>query len=399
MPDSAPASPVLARPADRPDPPKALDAPRDLALRQALFDPPRLSAPDKIAALRAAARSRGGRVPIMTMLAPVRGPGKLTIDEALYFGLLGAGIDREGALRFVGKHRQTTFHNCCNDARWFAVVDDKALFYTTVKGAGLPVPNTRAVSGERPRGGYPCRLSGKAETAAFLQQTRDWPLFLKPIDGIFSIGALKLMGAFAGDVELFGGERVSAEDVADYLAALSKVGYLFQDCLAPAHFAAEAFGPMVPSVRFLILYSDTRPEIESAVIKIPSGENVADNYWRRGNMLGALARDTGSISRVVSGFGPHLAEHQSHPVTGASLVGLSIPNWREICETALAAATLFPGVRTQSWDVALTPQGPVLLEFNYGGDLNLHQLAHGSGALTPSFIAHLRRCGYAGKLL
>lgn len=394
MPDSSPVSPASARPTERP-----LDAPRDLALRQALLDPPRLSAPDKIEALRVASRSRGGRIPFMTMLAPVRGPGKLTIDEALYFGLLRADIDAKEAARFVGKRRQTRFHNRCNDPSWFAVVDDKALFYTTVKGAGLPVPVTRAVSGEPPRGGYPCRLSGKAEVAAFLQQNRDWPLFLKPIDGIFSIGALKLTGAFAGGVELFGGERVAVEDVADYTAALSKVGYLFQDCLAPARFAADAFGAMVPSVRFLILSSGARPEIESAVIKIPSGQNVADNYWRRGNMLGALTRESGAITRIVSGFGPHLAEHQSHPETGAALAGLAIPDWPQVCETALAAATLFPGVRTQSWDVALTREGPVLLEFNYGGDLNLHQLAHGRGALTDSFIAHLRRCGYQDKLL
>jgi hypothetical protein len=36
----------------------------------------------------------------------------------------------------------------------------------------------------------------------------------------------------------------------------------------------------------------------------------------------------------------------------------------------------------------------VLLEVNFGGDLNLHQLAHRRGALSDSFAAHLRRCGY-----
>ena len=376
-----------------------LDSQQDIALRGQLEKPPKFLGPEKIAALGESVRSQGGTLPLRTLLGPVLGPGRLTIDEALYFGLFRAGIAPADAARFVGKHRQAKFHHHCNDASWFAVVHDKALFYTTLAGAGLPVPKTRAISGDRARGGYPRRLAGKADVTAFLLQNREWPLFLKPIDGMFSIGALKLMSAASGQLQLFGGESVSPEALADYIAALSETGYLFQDCLVPAPFAAEAFGATVPSVRLLILFSATEPVIESAVIKIPSGEHVADNYWRRNNMLGALTRETGTIKRVISGFGPHLSEHQRHPVTGAQLVDLSLPGWHDICSTAVAAASIFPGVRTQSWDVALTPEGPVLLEFNYGGDLNLHQLAHGRGALTDSFIEHLRRCGYKGKLL
>jgi hypothetical protein len=52
------------------------------------------------------------------------------------------------------------------------------------------------------------------------------------------------------------------------------------------------------------------------------------------------------------------------------------------------------GIRTQSWDVALTDRGPVILEVNFGGDLNLHQLAHGAEVLDPFCDTHLRRCGY-----
>jgi len=44
--------------------------------------------------------------------------------------------------------------------------------------------------------------------------------------------------------------------------------------------------------------------------------------------------------------------------------------------------------------VALTDQGPVLLEVNFGGDLNLAQLAHGDGALDYAFAEYPRRRGY-----
>ena len=39
-------------------------------------------------------------------------------------------------------------------------------------------------------------------------------------------------------------------------------------------------------------------------------------------------------------------------------------------------------------------QGPVLLEVNFGGDLNLARLAHGAGVLADAYAEHLRRRGY-----
>ena len=53
-----------------------------------------------------------------------------------------------------------------------------------------------------------------------------------------------------------------------------------------------------------------------------------------------------------------------------------------------------PGIRTRSWDVALTDSGPMLLEVNFGGDLNLARLAHGASVLDETYAEHLRQNGY-----
>jgi hypothetical protein len=46
-----------------------------------------------------------------------------------------------------------------------------------------------------------------------------------------------------------------------------------------------------------------------------------------------------------------------------------------------------------SCDVALSDEGTVSLEVNFGGDLNLAQLANGKGGLDEGYIEHLRECG------
>ena len=151
-------------------------------------------------------------------------------------------------------------------------------------------------------------------------------------------------------------------------------------------------------MRFLVLLGEDGPVIESAVMKIPTDGNIADNYWRTGNMLGALDKETGEITRVVTGTGPALRELTHHPVTEAELTGLKLPEWHVASALCRRAAMALPGLRTQSWDIALTNRGPVAIEVNWGGDLNLHQLAHGRGILSPTMIAHLKRNGYTGKL-
>lgn len=376
-----------------------LDVTYDLALRNKLDRPLALASAEKIEALRQALRALEGSSRLKKILWPMIGPGKLTIDEALYYRLYQSDLNDQEIRRFVGRRMYQKFHHLCNDASWFAAAHDKALFYTIICGAGLPIPQTHAISGERRRAGYMRFLADAKEVTTFLLANRHWPIFAKPVDGIYGIGALKIVGLDERGLELFGGAVHTADSIAAYMAALTTAGYLFQDCLLPSRFAAKVVGEIVPSIRFLILLSGAAPVIESAVIKIPVGNHVTDNYWHGQTMLGAVSVATGAIERVVTGFGTTLCEHRTHPVTGHPLIDLVIPEWRDACAIVREAATLFPGVRTQSWDVALSEEGPVLLEFNYGGDLNLHQLAHRRGALSDSYIEHLRRCGYKGRLL
>ena len=89
-----------------------------------------------------------------------------------------------------------------------------------------------------------------------------------------------------------------------------------------------------------------------------------------------------------------MAVDLAHPDTGQPIVGTLIPDWRDLTVPVKQAAMVLPGIRTQSWDVALTDAGPVPLEVNFGGDLNLAQLASGEGVLDETYREHLRACRY-----
>jgi Sugar-transfer associated ATP-grasp len=78
-----------------------------------------------------------------------------------------------------------------------------------------------------------------------------------------------------------------------------------------------------------------------------------------------------------------------HPDTRRPIVGTLIPQWAALARLVISAAESLPDIRTQSWDIALAAEGLVLLEVNYGGDLNLAQLAHGTGVLDERYTEHL----------
>ena len=175
-------------------------------------------------------------------------------------------------------------------------------------------------------------------------------------------------------------------------------GYLIQRRLTSATELADRFGPRLWSARLLVFVTPEGAVIHRAAAKVTTGVNAADNYWRTGNRLGAIDIATGQINRVVRGAGLTLEEDGLHPDTQQPIVGITIPNWARIVHDVKLAAQTFAGIRTQSWDIALADPAPTFLELNFGGDLNLHQLAHGQGVLDDQYRTHLQRCGYKGRL-
>ena len=261
--------------------------------------------------------------------------------------------------------------------------------------AGLPVPPLRATVHPSRRIPNVPALADETDVTGFLIDPVSYPFFAKPIDGKYSLGVFRAEGydRASGQIMMRGGGRWA---IADCVRALLEqpAGYLLQRALEPHPAIAVAGGDRLWSVRLLMLLSPAGPEIAQAVVKIPTGTNVADNFWRPGNLVAAVNLDTGVIERVVQGSGKGLAVDVDHPDTGVNLLGMAIPDWFVAVDLCTRAAVTLPGIRTQSWDVALSDAGPVLLEVNWGGDLNLAQLAWGRGVLDERYRAHLRRCGY-----
>ena len=347
------------------------------------------------AALAAGKRATGIAAEVLALR---RGPGKLTPQEYFYYRLWDAPQEGAYKQRFVGKIAQHPMHVAAGTREWFAASADKILFQSIMDGAGLRTPEMIAAT---QAGRFLPDAPIITDPAALADRLRDpsiYPLFAKQVAGKYSLSVLSVDGfdPDTDEVLLLDGQRWKVADVATSLTEGS--GFLVQRRLSPAPDLVARFGPRLWSARLLVLVTPHGPVIHRAVAKIATGTNPADNYWRPGNRLGASDLGSGRITRVVHGAGADLVIDAPHPDTGAPIVGTTVPSWQALTDMVRTASQVFAGIRTQSWDIALTADGPIFLELNYGGDLNLHQLAHGAGVLDETYREHLRRCGYRGKL-
>ena len=318
------------------------------------------------------------------------GPGKLSPDDFMRLRLFdSASVQGASLMEFVGAKR---YRDICitvnyrND--WMGMLSNKVASSSYLAYYGLPGVATKAVYMPRlGRGSEAPVLGSAAELDAFLLDINNYPLFCKPIESQNSLGAAALMKVLPATRELVAsdGASISIDTFIAEITAQYPEGYLFQ-ALALAHPAISAVsGGRLATVRFFTIVAEDGPHLFRACMKIPAGENAADNYWREGNLLAQLDMETGRIMRVTSGHGLKAEEHTTHPDTGAALIGFVHPQWQEMRALALRGAALMHQVSMIGWDIACTAKGPVIIEMNELPDSFLMQYADRRGLLDDTF--------------
>lgn len=353
---------------------------------------------DVVAGLRSAQASGKSMTSLVTeIFRLVRGPGRLTPRE--YFAYRLYDDERftwDEKRRFLGKRAQDRIFAECTDERWWLTAHDKLLFSSVMRGAGLPVPKTLAVY-HRVRRDDGARPLGDGDALrSFLRDADTYPLFAKPVDGMHSVGVVALERYDPGDdaIVVASGARSPVDTFVGDVERFAERGYLFQERLRPHPDVARACGDRVATVRIVIAVTGDGLDVLRCLWKIPAGDNVSDNFWRPGNLLATVDRATGRVTRVVRGRGADAETVEEHPDTGEPLVDFGVPGWSEILEIARRGARVLAGLSLQAWDVAITDRGPVLVEVNIGGDVDLPQLADGEGLLDERFERLLRDLGY-----
>lgn len=329
------------------------------------------------------------------------GPGRLSYDEYLSLRLFDdawlAGADPS---QFVGLDAERRIWMTANaNSEWWGLMRNKLAVTTLLGGYGFPVIPTLALYSDALCMRNAPVFREPDQLAAFLRANSDYPLFGKPMDSQRSLGSIGLDAYDARTDSLVCGPHRKVA-VGDFVAAVAEhysAGYIFQRRVSP-HAAVQAIaGDRLATLRVITILSDAGPEVLRALWKIPAGTNVADNFWRSGNLLATLDLTCGRVVRVVRGSGLSLEEVTHHPDTGVELVGTEVPNWREVFRLALDAASTLGEVPLIGWDIAAVETGALIVEPNFTPDFIMAQIADRRGMLDGRFNVFLAQCKAAAR--
>lgn len=262
------------------------------------------------------------------------------------------------------------------------IVGDKLLFDALMAGAGLPVPELRAVFGRPPPLGVP-RIGDEAGFRQLLSDPGALPLFGKPALGQRSEDALAIAGFDAtADCALLsdGGRKALGTILAELRAGHRGGGFLFQAMIRQHPELTSICGPTVGTLRLVTLVHRQEVRIIAAVWKVPRPGMVADNLWR-GNLAAAVDVASGRLGPALARPEASTPRLTHHPDTGAAIAGVTLPHWPATLQKLRRAAGLLHMLPLVGWDIALDEAGPVFVEANASPSLDTWQVVEGRGAL------------------
>ena len=191
---------------------------------------------------------------------------------------------------------------------------------------------------------------------------RNDALIGKPIEGSSGVGIQKY------------GKESWKDGPEAFLNTLRADGIGILEEIVVQHPSMAALCPTsVNTCRIATLFGDKQQGIVYAFLRIGNGK-VMDNV-DCGGMAARIDVDTGKLLTV--GADKQGNTYMFHPMTDARIVGFQIPFWQEAKDMCLEAAQVIPEMRFIAWDVAITENGPTLIE---GNSFPSHAI--------PQFAAH-----------
>lgn len=314
----------------------------------------------------------------------------LTMQEYLSFELYDK--KRSEYNSYMGDLRARSAFYTANKLTSWDAASDKYFYHALVTAANLPTPKLIALAHKNRNASGAEALRTQEDIKAFLESC-ELPLFGKPVHGTHGDGAINIISRKADIITTNLGETFAVKELVKQIAAhLDTEGYIFQSTLIAHPEIAKITNNRVATARILVFVGPDGPFVRDSVLRMPAGENTVDNFRRPGNLLAGINLETGELNEAIRGVGLSQERLSNHPDTGEKIAGKIVPDFEAAKELTCNASSIYPDLHIQSWDVAFTPEGPVLLELNPGGNFNIFQFANGRGLFDKDFRQFVEWC-------
>lgn len=240
---------------------------------------------------------------------------------------------------YIRRFEDAALNKRLNPAGWTrdCALADKEMFARRCAGHGIAHPANTAL--------------WDGSTLEVLEEPAGRHLVAKPVDGEGGDGFADL-----GAVENMSALRA---------ALAGREGrHIVQPRLFPHPALEDIALAALPTVRIVTIRNEAgKPEVVSATFRCASDPAARVDNMKAGGLIAAVDLAQGRLSVACKGYGG--GDYARHPVTQAPLEGRMLPDWQAACDLVRHAhGKAFAEYVIIGWDVALTGDGPVLLEGN-----------------------------------
>ncbi len=241
-------------------------------------------------------------------------------------------------------------------------LNDKVLFFHTMRSLGVPTPAVFALVGDGRTSWFDDAGVGR-DVVALLR--REGELVLKPSDGgrghgihflAHEDGRLLVDGA-PGDEEA--------------VRALLVPGTLVCERVHQSAWSAAIFPGAVNTIRAITMWDDEHQEpfVALAAHRFGTSRSAPVDNLSQGGLMAGIDVRTGELAEAMSTpYASRAARYDRHPDTEAQIRGAVVPRWEAVRDELLGVATRMAHIPYVGWDVLIGDEGFWIIEGNNHSD-------------------------------
>jgi len=189
------------------------------------------------------------------------------------------------------------------------------------------------------------------------------------------------------------GQQVLIKSIAeleetDLIEFMTNNGYDLAEEYIVQHPLLMKLSPSAVNTVRIITQLNTQGVVEILGCRLRISVNSGVDNMAAGNIAAPIDDVTGTITGPAVYSDITKPDVFVHPITGETIVGFQIPFWNETIAMTKAAAKLHPQNRSIGWDIAMTENGPDMIEGNHDWCKLVWQLPVRQG-LKPVLEKHL----------
>ncbi|MBA7596407.1 hypothetical protein ES703_03377 [subsurface metagenome] len=322
------------------------------------------------------------------------------------YGFYKKSISRSEKLSFISNEKiLKIFRPYLNNKSWIPILENKLLFFLYYSQLGFPVVEVYGFY-------YPERgffldgspLREKSDFLRWLNKSDIKGCVVKPLGSLGGKGIMIFEELISPEtIRSNDGKNYSLNEVISLMEKDIEVrqskednykGYIIEEKIEQDPAMNVLSGKSLNTIRVSTLITNNNEIlIDFGMLRVGREGSITDNLHQGGYVVN-INVENGSIGEKTFGYkeegGPWIEEKEER--IKDFFTDCKVPFWHDIVSLAKKAASFSPELRSVGWDIAISKNGPVLMEGNDNWDMVIAQVLSG-GYLTEERREILKEYG------